>query len=62
MAFIVETTHKGGKFWLKRTTWAFAEERAQRFETKEEAWAQLDKSKPFNAAAAFRNAVIKEVE
>jgi hypothetical protein len=62
MAFIVKTTHKGCPFWLKRTTWAFAEERAQRFETRDAAQSALDRSKQFNAFAAYKAATIEEVE
>jgi hypothetical protein len=57
--YIVTTMHKGAKFWLRSTTWSFSEDRAQVFETPEAALAQLEKSRKFNAAAAFKNAVVE---
>jgi hypothetical protein len=62
MSFIVRTTHKGAQFWLRRTTWAFHADRAEHFPTREAAQGALDKSKQFNAAAAYKAAVIEEVE
>lgn len=57
--YIVTTMHKGAKFWLRKTTWSFSADRAQVFETREEAVAQLEKSKKFNAVAAYKAAIVE---
>ncbi len=62
MAFIVTVAHNGTEWPLKGTFWAFSMERAQRFETKEQAQAQLEKAKKFMKVSMFKKAVIKEVE
>ncbi len=60
MRCFVETRNPktGDKFWLKGSTWAFSRERAQIFDTREAAQAQLEKSKKFNQPWAFKAAII----
>ena len=62
MAYIVTVTHNGNEVPLRGTVWAFSMDRAQRFESREEAQAMLDKAKKFMKAAIYKKAVIKEVE
>jgi hypothetical protein len=62
MAFIVTTTTNGTEWPLRGTTWAYSMDRAQKFATRDEAQAALDKAKKFMRAAAYRNAVIKEID
>lgn len=63
MKYLVKTTNPPDPavaFWLNRTTWAFAEDRGQRFDSKGAAQAQLEKSKKFNQGWAYKHAVIVE--
>ncbi len=63
MAFIVTVKNGAGeKVPLRGTVWAFAMERAQRFETREAAQAALDKAKKFMKARTYKAAQIEEVQ
>ena len=59
--YIVTLTHNGQKWPLRNTTWAFSLDRAQQFETRETAQAQLDKAKQFMRAAQYKAAKIEEI-
>ena len=59
--FIVTLDHNGERWPLKRLTWAFSMDRAQIFDTKETAQAQLDKAKQFMPAKQYKAAVIEEI-
>lgn len=59
--FIVTVLHNGEKWPLRGTVWAFSMERAQQFDTREQAQAALDKAKKFMKAAIFKKATIEEV-
>jgi hypothetical protein len=48
--FIVIVNHNGSTWPLRGNVWAFDMSRAQQFETREKAQAQLDKAKPFMKA------------
>lgn len=56
--FIVTITNNGQTYYLRSTIWAFAADRAQRFETEAAARAQLEKARKFMKAAQFKQAVI----
>jgi len=62
MSYIVTVEHNGQTLPLRRTIWAMNMDRAQIFETREAAQAQLDKAKPFMKVATYRKARIVEVE
>lgn len=62
MAFIVLAQHNGQAWPLRGTTFAFAIERAQRFDTREQAQAAIEKAKPFHKARVMKTAQIVEVE
>lgn len=53
---VVTVVNEGTRFWLKGTTWAFALDRAQRFETTEAAFAAIEKAKKFNKAKVMKRA------
>ena len=59
--YIVTLMHNGEKWPLKRTTWAYSMDRAQKFSSVEEAQAQLDKAKKFMKAATYKAAQIEEL-
>jgi hypothetical protein len=59
--YIVTLVHNGETWPLRKTTWAFSMDRAQQFETIEEAQAQLDKAKKFMPAKQYKAAVIEAV-
>ncbi len=59
--YIVVLNHNGQDWPLRRTTWAYSMDRAQEFETKEAAQAQLDKAKQFMKAAQYKAAEIREM-
>ena len=61
MAYIVTLVHNGEKWPLRGTVWAFRMDRAQQFDTREAAQAQLDKARKFMKAAQYKAAVIEEV-
>lgn len=62
MAFIVTTkTGAGEKVPLRGTVWAFSMDRAQRFDTREQAQAALDRAKQFMKARTYKNSTIEEV-
>jgi hypothetical protein len=50
---VVTVVNQGTRFWLKGTTFAFAVERAQRFETTEQAFAAIERAKKFNKASVM---------
>jgi len=58
--FIVIVDHNGETWPLKGTVWAFSMDRAQKFETREAAQAQLDKAKKFMKPALAKKARIVE--
>jgi bisphosphoglycerate-independent phosphoglycerate mutase (AlkP superfamily) len=61
--YIVTTKNsQGERFPLRGTVWAFSMDRAQRFETVEQAQAALLKAKQFMKAATFKKAVIEQVD
>jgi hypothetical protein len=59
--FIVTVLYNGEKWPLKGTVWAFSMERAQKFDSRDDAQKALQKAKPFMKAAIFKKAVIEEV-
>ena len=59
--FIVTLDHNGERWPLRGTCWAFSMDRAQSFETREAAQAQLDKAKQFMSAKQYKAAVIEEI-
>ena len=60
--FIVTTKNGiGEKVPLRGTIWAFSMDRAQRFDTREAAQAQLDRAKQFMKAKVYKSAVIEEI-
>ena len=59
MAFIVQTPD--ASWFLRSTVWAGALDRAQRFQTKEAAQAQLDKAKQFMKVRTYKAAQIVEI-
>jgi hypothetical protein len=61
MSYIVTVIYNGEKWPLRGTVWALSMERAQHFETREQAQAALDKARPFMKAAIFKKAVIEQV-
>ena len=60
--FVVTVVNKGVKFWLRRTTWAFHQERADVFATREEAQAAATSAEKFMAPSIKRSYKIEEVE
>lgn len=63
MKYIVVTPNAIGELIaLRGSVWAFSLERAQEFETREAAQAQLDKAKKFMRASTYHNARIIERE
>jgi hypothetical protein len=56
--FIVTLEHNGEPWPLRGTVWAFRMERAQVFDTREAAQAQLDKARKFMPAKLYRAARI----
>lgn len=62
MTFIVTVEHNGSVWPLRGTVWAFSMDRAQHFNTREEAEAALLKAKPFMKATLFKKAKIVETE
>ena len=58
--YIVTLRTTAGRFFLRQTIWSFSEDRAQQFDSREAAMAQLVKAKPFMKAAAFKGATIIE--
>ena len=60
--YIVTVTHNGNRVPLRGTVWAFVMERAQVFDTREQAQAALEKAKKFMKATIYKKAVIEEVE
>lgn len=48
--YIVTTVNKATKFWLHGIAWAFNADRADRFETSEQASAAITKASKFMAA------------
>lgn len=63
MSFIVTMKNGAGeRVPLRGTVWAYSMDRAQRFETREAARAQLDKAKKFMLNQVYRRAEIEEVE
>lgn len=60
--FIVVTPNLAGQLVpLRGTVWAYDMERAQKFDTREQAQAGLDKAKPFMKAKTYKAAKIQEV-
>ena len=62
MTYIVTVIHNGNEVPLRGTVWAFSMDRAQRFETKEDAEKALLKAKMFMKPSIYKKAVIKEVK
>lgn len=60
--FIVTVENGGQTFYLRGTTWAFTVERAQRYTTRDEAQAALDKAKKFMKASLYKLAKIWQVQ
>ena len=61
--FIVTVKNGAGESVpLRGTVWAFSMERAQLFESREAAQAQLDKAKKFMRASTYKAARIEEVQ
>ena len=52
--FVVTVENMGNKFWLKGTTWAFSQERADIFETEAAAKASAAKAEKFMVPAIKR--------
>ena len=52
--FVVTVENMGNKFWLRGTTWAFSQERADVFETEAAAKASAVKAEKFMAPAIKR--------
>lgn len=61
MAFIVTVIHNGEKWPLHGTAFAYSMDRAQKYDTREEAQAALDRAKKFMHSAVYRKAKIEEV-
>ena len=57
--FVVTTTNKGETFWLRGTTWAFHADRANVFDSPEQAEAALKKAAKFNKPSVIKAAVIE---
>ena len=62
MAYIVTVVHNGVEVPLRGTVWAYSMDRAQRFETRDQATNALHNAKQFMRASVFKKAQIKEVE
>jgi hypothetical protein len=61
MAYIVTVTHNGQQWPLRRTVIAYSMDRAEKFETREQAQAALEKARPFMKASVYKTAVIREI-
>jgi hypothetical protein len=61
MSYIVTVVHNGNEVPLRGTVWAFSMDRAQQFETQQQAQAALEKAKMFMKAAVYKKAVIRQV-
>lgn len=59
--FIVTVSYNGVKWPLRGMAWAFSMDRAQKFTSREDAQAALDKAKKFMKPALHRSATIEEV-
>ena len=59
--FIVTLTNNGQQYWLRGTTWAFRAERAQSFETQDQAQKALAAARQFMKPSLFKLASIQEV-
>lgn len=57
--FVVTTTNKGETFWLRGTTWAFRDNRADVFNSPEQAEAALKKAAKFAKPSVIKTAVIE---
>lgn len=62
MSFIVTVNHNGETWPLRGPVWAFSMDRAQRFSTREEAQAALDKAKKFMKVAIYKKARIEQID
>lgn len=63
MAYIVTNTNGlGEKVPLRGTVWAFSMDRAQRFDTREQAQAALERAKKFMKATVYKRSQIEEIE
>lgn len=62
MSFIVTVVHNGNEVPLRGSVWAFNMDRAQKFATRDEAQAALDKAKKFMKVSIYKKAIIKEVK
>lgn len=60
MTFIVTLNHNGSTYYLRSTIWAWSEDRATVYATKEEAQAGLDKAKQFMKAKQYKSSQITE--
>ena len=58
--FVVTVENKGMRFWLRGTTWAFSEGRANVFDTREDAEAAAKKARKFMAPSIARAYRIEE--
>lgn len=52
---IVTVINQDQKFFLRGTTWAFNEDRANKFETMEAAQIAVEKAKKFMAKSIYKN-------
>lgn len=61
VGYVVRTVNPttGDQFWLRRTTYAFQLDRAERFGSEDQARAALERSRKFNAGWAYRNARVE---
>lgn len=61
--FFIETTFRGNTFFLRGTVWSAYIDNAKLFDTSEQAFIALEKSKQFNPVECFRKArVIRQTE
>lgn len=61
MKYAVIVDHNGERWPLRGTIWAFSMDRAQLFDTREQAQAALERARKFMKASIYRKAVIVEM-
>ena len=61
MCIVTTKNAVGEKVPLKGTVWTFSMDRAEKFNTREDAQAALDKAKKFMKASVYKSAIIEEI-
>lgn len=61
MFIVTVLNSQGEKFPLRGTVWAFSMDRAQKFATREDAQAALEKARKFMKARVYKSAIIEEI-